>query len=93
MGLLTTTIGAYPKPDYVNLPDWFDDLDTSEPTEGWTEAMEASRVKKRKALSKKVPMKLSETRLMQESIFLLMVKLPVKTTYTTTVDILKEWTL
>ena len=41
MGLLTTTIGAYPKPDYVNLPDWFDDLDTSEPTEGWAEAMEA----------------------------------------------------
>ena len=41
MGLLTTTIGAYPKPDYVNLPDWFDDLDKSEPTEGWSEAMEA----------------------------------------------------
>ena len=41
MGLLTTTIGAYPKPVYVNLPDWFDDLDTSEPTEGWSEAMEA----------------------------------------------------
>ena len=40
MGLLTTTIGAYPKPDYVNLPDWFDDLDTSGPTEGWAEAME-----------------------------------------------------
>ncbi len=39
MGLLTTTIGAYPKPDYVKLPDWFDDLDTSVPTEGWAEAM------------------------------------------------------
>ena len=23
MKLLTTTIGAYPKPDYVALPDWF----------------------------------------------------------------------
>ena len=40
MGLLTTTIGAYPKPDYVNLPDWFDDLDKLGPTEGWAEAME-----------------------------------------------------
>jgi len=41
MGLLTTTIGAYPKPDYVKLPDWFDDLDKSKPTQGWAEAMEA----------------------------------------------------
>ncbi len=40
MGLLTTTIGAYPKPYYVSLPDWFDDLDTSLPTKGWAEAME-----------------------------------------------------
>ena len=31
MGLLTTCIGAYPKPDYVNLPDWFEDLDTPDP--------------------------------------------------------------
>ena len=23
MPLLTTCIGAYPKPDYVRLPDWF----------------------------------------------------------------------
>ncbi len=23
MSLLTTCIGAYPKPDYVKLPDWF----------------------------------------------------------------------
>ena len=23
MALLTTTIGAYPKPDYVPTPDWF----------------------------------------------------------------------
>ena len=39
MSLLTTTIGAYPKPDYVKLPDWFDNCDTSDPTAGWAEAM------------------------------------------------------
>ncbi len=34
MALLTTTIGAYPKPDYVNLPDWFRDggPNTDDPT-------------------------------------------------------------
>ncbi len=41
MGLLTTTIGAYPKPEYVKLPDWFGNLDTSEPTSGWAEALNA----------------------------------------------------
>ena len=41
MGLLTTTIGAYPKPKYVNLPDWFKNLDTSNPTKGWAEAKKA----------------------------------------------------
>ena len=25
MGVLTTTIGAYPKPDYLDLPDWWRD--------------------------------------------------------------------
>ena len=25
MGVLTTTIGAYPKPDYLGLPDWWKD--------------------------------------------------------------------
>ena len=40
MGLLTTTIGAFPKPKYVNLPDWFKNLDTSNPTKGWAEAKE-----------------------------------------------------
>lgn len=39
MGLLTTTIGAYPKPEYVELPDWFGNLDTSTPTQGWAEAL------------------------------------------------------
>jgi len=44
MGLLTTTIGAYPKPDYVELPDWFnnpDGPDTANPTESWDKALEA----------------------------------------------------
>ena len=42
MPLLTTTIGAYPKPDYVLIPDWFrasDGPDTANPTEGWAEAV------------------------------------------------------
>ena len=39
MGLLTTTIGAYPKPEYVELPDWFGNLDTKIPTQGWAEAL------------------------------------------------------
>ena len=44
MPLLTTTIGAYPKPDYVQLPDWFTHLegpDAADPTRGWADAMEA----------------------------------------------------
>ena len=40
MGLITTCIGAYPKPDYVTLPDWFQNLDTQDPTSGWAEALE-----------------------------------------------------
>ncbi|MCH2181627.1 MAG: hypothetical protein MK108_06435 [Mariniblastus sp.] len=41
MGLITTCIGAYPKPDYLALPDWFDDLDKPDPTGGWLEALQA----------------------------------------------------
>ena len=41
MSLRTTTIGAYPKPDYVKHPDWFDDLDSPDPTAGWAEALNA----------------------------------------------------
>ncbi len=40
----TTTIGAYPKPDYVPLPDWFrapQRTDTPDPTRGWAEARAA----------------------------------------------------
>ena len=40
MSLTTTCIGAFPKPSYVKLPDWFEDCDTAEPTKGWAEAME-----------------------------------------------------
>ena len=43
MALLTTCIGAYPKPDFVKLPDWFnnpDGPDTAAPTASWQEAME-----------------------------------------------------
>lgn len=42
MALKTTCIGAYPKPDYVRLPDWFnnpDGPDTSDPTALWEKAM------------------------------------------------------
>jgi 5-methyltetrahydropteroyltriglutamate--homocysteine methyltransferase len=42
MKLFTTTIGAYPKPDYVTLPDWFGGPagpDTQGPTEEWAEAL------------------------------------------------------
>lgn len=44
MPLRTTCIGAYPKPAYVRLPDWFNipaGPDTSNPTRWWTDAMEA----------------------------------------------------
>jgi 5-methyltetrahydropteroyltriglutamate--homocysteine methyltransferase len=43
MSLLTTCIGAYPKPEYVNLPDWFntpDGPDSTDPTRQWKQAME-----------------------------------------------------
>ncbi len=42
MPLQTTTIGAYPKPPYVRLPDWFarpDGPDTAAPTKRWAQAM------------------------------------------------------
>jgi 5-methyltetrahydropteroyltriglutamate--homocysteine methyltransferase len=43
MPLTTTTIGAYPKPDYIQVPDWFNipsGPDTAEPTFGWAQALE-----------------------------------------------------
>jgi 5-methyltetrahydropteroyltriglutamate--homocysteine methyltransferase len=44
MALTTTCIGAYPKPDFVRLPDWFNipsGPDTANPTRLWGDAMEA----------------------------------------------------
>jgi 5-methyltetrahydropteroyltriglutamate--homocysteine methyltransferase len=36
MGLLTTTIGAFPKPDYVKITDWFKlGMDTPDPTKDY----------------------------------------------------------
>ena len=43
MSILTTCIGAYPKPDFVTLPDWFtipEGPDTSDPTKRWLKALE-----------------------------------------------------
>ena len=42
MPLTTTTIGAYPKPDYIPIPDWFraeGGPDTDSPTAGYLEAI------------------------------------------------------
>ncbi|MDJ0608147.1 MAG: cobalamin-independent methionine synthase II family protein [Kiloniellales bacterium] len=42
MALLTTTIGAYPKPDFIPVPDWFvveAGPDTATPTAGYLEAL------------------------------------------------------
>lgn len=42
MPIRTTCIGAYPKPDFVELPDWFNlpaGPDTSDPTRLWKDAM------------------------------------------------------
>jgi 5-methyltetrahydropteroyltriglutamate--homocysteine methyltransferase len=44
MPILTTCIGAYPKPDYLALPDWFNSpegVDTGNPTELWQKAFDA----------------------------------------------------
>ena len=44
MPLLTTCIGAYPKPDFVKLPDWFNieaGPDTADPTLLWEGAMQS----------------------------------------------------
>lgn len=46
MGLTTTVIGAYPKPDFIHLPDWFDPAllnggDPASPTKTWQQALDA----------------------------------------------------
>lgn len=48
MPLLTTTIGAYPKPDYVKAPDWFRSLqgpNTTDPTSDYTDFMREAGAK------------------------------------------------
>jgi len=40
--ILTTTIGSYPKPNYLKIPDWFQGetgTDTEYPTQDWKEAI------------------------------------------------------
>jgi hypothetical protein len=50
LALLTTTIGAYPKPAYVKLPDWFKTTpDDPDPTTGWAQALNSRRNKNRQA--------------------------------------------
>ena len=44
MPIETTCIGAYPKPDFIHLPDWFNipaGPDTADPTMGWASALAA----------------------------------------------------
>jgi 5-methyltetrahydropteroyltriglutamate--homocysteine methyltransferase len=44
VSILTTCIGAYPKPDYLALPDWFNQPegpDGSDPTKLWKQAFDA----------------------------------------------------
>ena len=44
MPIKTTCIGAYPKPDFVELPDWFNlpaGPDSADPTKHWEAAMQA----------------------------------------------------
>jgi 5-methyltetrahydropteroyltriglutamate--homocysteine methyltransferase len=44
MPIETTCIGAYPKPNFIELPDWFNTPsgpDTADPTMGWATALEA----------------------------------------------------
>ncbi len=43
MPLLTTTIGAYPKPDYIAVRDWFDPglMTTSDPTTGYQASLDS----------------------------------------------------
>ena len=45
MSITTTVVGAYPKPDFVTLPDWFDPQfdgpDNADPTSRWLDALAA----------------------------------------------------
>ncbi|GAB4353310.1 MAG: methionine synthase [Kiloniellaceae bacterium] len=54
--MLTTTIGAYPKPDCVRIPDWFDPgaMDSSVATRGYVKAIEALGAEAEKVVAKGV---------------------------------------
>ena len=44
MSLLTTVVGAYPKPDFLKLPDWFraeDGMTSEQPTRHYEVALKA----------------------------------------------------
>jgi 5-methyltetrahydropteroyltriglutamate--homocysteine methyltransferase len=45
MALLTTTIGSYPKPEYVPVPDWFQEESTviKDPTEAYEEYLRSGQ--------------------------------------------------
>jgi hypothetical protein len=48
MPIPTTTIGAYPKPDYVPIPDWFQEESTvaKDPTKALDDCNECHGVKR-----------------------------------------------
>ena len=55
--ILTTTIGSFPKPDFLRLPDWFQGdkgTDTDLPTANWKEAMSALGDNKESLIAKAV---------------------------------------
>jgi 5-methyltetrahydropteroyltriglutamate--homocysteine methyltransferase len=55
--ILTTTIGSYPKPEFLKLPDWFQSdkgTDTERPTANWKGAMSALGEKKEELIEKAV---------------------------------------
>ena len=55
--ILTTTIGSFPKPDFLRLPDWFQGdkgTDTDKPTANWKEAMSALGDNKESLIEKAV---------------------------------------
>ena len=55
--ILTTTIGSYPKPEFLKLPDWFQGekgTDTERPTADWKNAMNALGKNKEALIEKAV---------------------------------------
>ena len=93
MPLTATAIGAFPKPDYVKLPDWFADMGASNPTVGWSEALakmgdEAQGIIKRGVGEGRCVHKWRPALIFQRT-----AKSPAKTTSIITAAILWAWTL